>query len=149
MAEVPNFFSSPDIFRRPTMDAFNLHWLSQQDIPLSATVTFLVSVSFVLLVFKFAVLSRNEESPVSFRVPLPEQCDRDWKGPILDEPAIKVSHGHCLDESYELINARHTARPRSNATVQPMDVFSAASIIQPLMALTEQLPEQKRRRRHG
>ena len=72
------------------MDAFNLHWLSQQDLPTNVVVTFLVSIVFVLLVFKFAVLTDNEERPVTFSVPLPEQCNSDWKGEILDDPAIKV-----------------------------------------------------------
>ena len=72
------------------MDAFNQHWLSQQDVPVSALVTFVGSIAFVIFVFKIAVLSDNGERAVNFRVPPPEQCHPDWKGEILRQPSLKV-----------------------------------------------------------
>ena len=72
------------------MDAFNLHWLAELDVPTSALVTFAASIIFVLLVFKLVVLSNDAEAPVTFRIPVPEQCQQGWEGEVLDEPAIKV-----------------------------------------------------------
>ena len=72
------------------MDPFNQHWLSQQDLPTSAIATFLVSVLFVILVFRSVVLVDNEERSVSFNVPIPKQCSPDWEGEILEKPNIKV-----------------------------------------------------------
>lgn len=72
------------------MDPFHQHWLSQQDLPTAAIVTFFVSVSFVLLIFKSVVLDDNEPRPVSFNVPTPKQCDPEWTGEILEEPGIEV-----------------------------------------------------------
>ena len=86
-----NFPISDSLFFFNLMDADTLHWLSQQDIPASAWVTFLASVAFVVLVFKFVVLSNDAEAPVTIHVPPPEQCQPGWKGEVLKEPAIKVA----------------------------------------------------------
>ena len=131
------------------MDAFNLQWLSQQDIPLSVIVTFLASVSFVLLVFKFVVLSGDEESPVTFKVAAPEQCKPGWEGKILDEPAIKVRFISLQQHIHKLTMLRLRGRPPSNAIVRPMVASSDASILPPLMASIEPLSKHKKHRRNG
>ncbi len=51
---------------------------------------FVSSVVFVLAVFKHVVLDDDEEGPVNFKVPVPEQCSPEWKGKVLREPTIKV-----------------------------------------------------------
>ena len=73
------------------MDPFNQHWLSQQELPISAIVTFFTSVSFVLLVFRYVVLNDDNERPISFSVPSPKQCSSDWEGEELEEPSVKVT----------------------------------------------------------
>ena len=69
------------------MDAFNLHWLSQQELPLWELVTFLASVVFVICIFKAVVLTEHDEAPVSFKVKALEPPSPEA---ILKEPAIKV-----------------------------------------------------------
>ena len=51
---------------------------------------FVSSVVFVLAVFKHVVLDDDEEGPINFKVPVPEQCSPEWKGEVLQEPTIKV-----------------------------------------------------------
>lgn len=72
------------------MDPFNQQWLSQQDVPISALVTFVLSTSLVLLIFNVVVLSKDEERAINFRVPWPQQCDSEWRGEILQQPSLKV-----------------------------------------------------------
>ena len=72
------------------MDAFNQQWLSQQDVPVSALVTFVLSTSFVILLFNFVVLSKEDERAVNFRVLWPQQCSSEWRGETLKQPSLKV-----------------------------------------------------------
>lgn len=51
---------------------------------------FVSSVVFVFAVFKYIVLDDDEGRPVSFKVPIPEQCSPEWEGEVLEEPTIKV-----------------------------------------------------------
>ena len=51
---------------------------------------FVLSVVFVFAVFKSVVLADEEERPVNYRVPVPEQCSPEWNGEVLEEPTIKV-----------------------------------------------------------
>ena len=51
---------------------------------------FVVSIGLVLTVFNYIVLNDSNEQPVTFDVPIPEQCSPQWKGEVLDRPSIKV-----------------------------------------------------------
>lgn len=48
-----------------------------------ATLTLLVTIYFTFL-------NNDDERPVSFTIPLPEQCKPGWKGEVLDDPKIKA-----------------------------------------------------------
>lgn len=48
-------------------------------------------VILTLLITTYLTLLKNdEERPVSFTIPLPEQCKPGWKGEVLDGPKIKA-----------------------------------------------------------
>ena len=50
-----------------------------------------VAIAIVALTaFYRAVLVSDDEAPVTFAVPVPEQCKPKWKGRILDELSTKV-----------------------------------------------------------
>lgn len=49
-----------------------------------AIVTLLITIYFTRL------LNNDDERPVSFTIPLPEQCKPGWKGEVLDDPKIKA-----------------------------------------------------------
>ena len=52
----------------------------------------LLPIVFLFAVFKVRVLHHDdEENPVHFRVPIPEQCSSDWKGELLERPTVKVT----------------------------------------------------------
>lgn len=44
----------------------------------------------LLITIYFTLLNNDDERPVSFSIPLPEQCKPGWKGEVLDDPKIKV-----------------------------------------------------------
>lgn len=44
----------------------------------------------LLITLYFTFLNNDDERPVSFCIPLPEQCKPGWKGEVLDDPKIKV-----------------------------------------------------------
>lgn len=48
-----------------------------------ATLTLIVTIYFTFL-------NNDDERPVSFTIPLPEQCKPGWKGEVLDDPKIKA-----------------------------------------------------------
>ncbi|MCJ1295105.1 Meiotic Sister-Chromatid recombination aldehyde dehydrogenase [Xylographa carneopallida] len=46
---------------------------------------------FVYTILTYTVLIDEDELPVNFTVPIPEQCSPTWEGEILDNPNMKVS----------------------------------------------------------
>lgn len=60
-------------------------------VPWLETFVFVLSVAFIFAVFRYIVLNNGDESPVTFKVPVPEQCLPQWKGEVVDEPSVKVS----------------------------------------------------------
>lgn len=50
-----------------------------------ATLTLLITIYFT-----FLNNINDDERPVSFTIPLPEQCKPGWKGEVLDDPKIKA-----------------------------------------------------------
>ena len=60
------------------------------DLPWLEICIFFGSVIFLVTFFNNIVLSEDKERPVSFKVPIPEQCNPDWKGDLLEDPNIKV-----------------------------------------------------------
>ena len=65
-----------------------------EDVPWLEILIFIFSISLVLTVFNYVVLNDSNEQPVSFDVPIPEQCAAQWKGEVLDQPSIKVFASH-------------------------------------------------------
>ena len=63
-------------------------------VPWLEILIFVVSIGLVLAVFNYVVLNDNNEQPVPFHVPIPEQCAAEWKGEVLDRPSIKVFASH-------------------------------------------------------
>lgn len=49
------------------------------------------AILILLITIYFALLNNDDERPVSFSIPLPEQCKPGWKGEVLDDPKVKVS----------------------------------------------------------
>ena len=62
--------------------SFSFSWFE-----LSLTVLLFALISTTI---KYSVLADDDERPVEFRVNVPEQCDPNWKGEVLPEPALKV-----------------------------------------------------------
>ena len=84
---------------------------------------FILSVISVCVAFKIIVLRDDEEEPVKFRITVPEQCLPEWKGKVLEDPAIKVpSFQH--DCSLANKSIRSQDRAPYNATARPMADFS-------------------------
>jgi len=53
---------------------------------------FIISISFVFIVFNHTVLNDSAERAVPFNLPIPEQCNPYWEGEVLKDPSIKVSY---------------------------------------------------------
>ena len=60
----------------------NLPWLE-----LSIAV---VGVVFAYLVARSTILREDDEAPINYAVPLPDQCKPGWSSRILEHPSIKV-----------------------------------------------------------
>lgn len=83
------------MYRHPTMDLSKIQIsflqsvygdFSKPEILLlicGATLTLLITIYFTFF-------NNDDERPVSFTIPLPEQCKPGWKGEVLDDPKIKV-----------------------------------------------------------
>ncbi|KAL8755017.1 MAG: hypothetical protein Q9184_004927 [Pyrenodesmia sp. 2 TL-2023] len=55
-------------------------------------ISFTILCACLLLeLLRLVFLSQDEEAPVDYRVPLPEQANAGWTGKVLEEPTIKVS----------------------------------------------------------
>jgi hypothetical protein len=63
----------------------NLHFeLSRSNAVLAVAGTLLAILSAFLL------FRTSKEGAVSYTVEIPDQCQEDWKGTVLDKPSIKV-----------------------------------------------------------
>ena len=72
----------------PTMDYLDSIIPMLDNVPWFQVLIVIVSSTAIYGFFYFASL--EDETPVSFRIPVPEQCSSGWKGELLDEPSIKV-----------------------------------------------------------
>lgn len=54
---------------------------------------FLPLIPLAIAAYHFFSRGQEDERAVVYAVKIPEPCQPDWKGEILDEPSIKV----CLD----------------------------------------------------
>ena len=87
---------------------------------------FISSVAFVVFVFDLAVLQDDRQKFSRYTVPVPEQCDPDWRGKELEDPCIEVDLS-CISNLYPpkvLIRSRCLSHPPYNATALPLDAFS-------------------------
>ena len=75
-----------DLFDRPYSDLF-----PSKSIPWVAIFSSFVVIMFVYTILTYTVLIDEDELPVNFTVPIPEQCSPTWEGEILDNPNMKVS----------------------------------------------------------
>ena len=73
------------------MDTLNHLLTTVAHLPWPEISIFVLSVVFVCAAFKIIVLRDDEERPVSFGITVPEQCLPEWKGKVLEDPAIKVT----------------------------------------------------------
>lgn len=125
------------------------------DLPWLEICIFFGSVIFVVTFFNYVVLSPDEERPVSFKIPIPEQCSPNWKGEVLEEPSIKVlrrpsSTDAAVSQWPKADGADRSMAPApSNATIQP----TAASLVWrtriPRTESIERLRKQKKHNRNG
>lgn len=60
------------------------------EVPWLDLIILVISTGFVFAVFNYTVLNDSAEQPISFNLPIPEQCNPHWKGEVLEEPSIKV-----------------------------------------------------------
>ena len=58
----------------------NLPWLE----------VFITVFSSAAILGFFYIASLENEVPIRFTIPVPDQCDAEWKGEILENPDIKV-----------------------------------------------------------
>ena len=79
-----------DLSPTPAMDTLSHSLITLAQLPCPEISIFVLSVVFVCGVFKIIVLKDDEERPVNFRTTVPEQCLPEWKGEVLEDPAIKV-----------------------------------------------------------
>ena len=80
-----------------------------------------VAVVSLFLTFYFYYPGNDEERPVHFSIPSPEQCKSGWHGQVLEKPTIKVGPIKFLTAASSLISAcRYQARVLSNAIVLRM-----------------------------
>ena len=61
------------------------------DLPWLEICIFFGSIVLVVSVFNHVVLNPDAERPIHFQIPVPEQCNPQWRGKVLEEPSIKVS----------------------------------------------------------
>ncbi|MCJ1249613.1 Meiotic Sister-Chromatid recombination aldehyde dehydrogenase [Trapelia coarctata] len=80
------------------MDAFDSIVSRLDDVPWFQVLIVFAS-SAVIFAF-FYIASLEDEAPVNFRIPVPEQCSPDWEGELLDEPSIKVSGSSAIQCYY-------------------------------------------------
>ncbi|KAK3176145.1 hypothetical protein OEA41_007467 [Lepraria neglecta] len=66
---------------------------------------FVISIVLIFTVFNYTVLNDSDEQPVNFEIPVPKQCDPEWKGELLEQPGIKVS-GSSVIQCYCPANGR-------------------------------------------
>ena len=56
-----------------------------------ASLEVLIAVASIAAILGFFyIVSLESEAPVRFTVSVPDQCDAEWKGEILENPNIKV-----------------------------------------------------------
>ena len=76
------------LYHRSRMDnLYEFYYTPPQAVGLLLAVAIAILISTVLY---RAILVTDDEAPITFAVPVPEQCKPEWKGRILDEPSVKV-----------------------------------------------------------
>ena len=75
-----------DLFSRPYGDLF-----PSKSVPWLAILSSFVVMAVVYIALNYTVLIDEDELPVNYTVPIPEQCSPVWDGEVLDEPTISVS----------------------------------------------------------
>ena len=61
------------------------------DVPWREVFIFLISILLSFAVWNYVCLNDSDEQPVSFHIPIPEQCNPTWRGDVLEQPSIKVA----------------------------------------------------------
>lgn len=69
------------------MDLADLSTSPQQVAPV--LVALVATVATIFWIYR-AVCASDDEGPIAFSIPRPEQCKPGWEGCTLDEPQIKV-----------------------------------------------------------
>ncbi|MCJ1476153.1 Meiotic Sister-Chromatid recombination aldehyde dehydrogenase [Lambiella insularis] len=75
-----------DILDRPYHNLF-----PSKNVPWFELVTAFVILVVIYTILTHTVLVDEDELPMSFTVPVPEQCSPEWKGELLEDPGIKMS----------------------------------------------------------
>lgn len=60
------------------------------ELPKSDSLILIYGAILTLLITIYFTFNNDDERPVSFCIPLPEQCKPGWKGEVLEDPKIKV-----------------------------------------------------------
>ncbi|KAL8773561.1 MAG: hypothetical protein Q9209_001666 [Squamulea sp. 1 TL-2023] len=62
-----------------------------EDLPWLEISIAIICVVFGYLALRSTILRDDDEAPIHYAIPLPEQCKSGWSGRILEEPSIKIS----------------------------------------------------------
>ena len=70
------------------MDSLNSSISVLHSVPwLQVLITVISSVAILGFLY---IASLENEVPVRFTIPIPDQCDAEWRGEVLEKPDIKV-----------------------------------------------------------
>ena len=78
------------ILDRPYADLF-----PSKTVPWLALISTVIVVTVIYTILTYTALIDEDELPVNFTVPIPEQCLADWKGDVLEDPSIKAWYHGC------------------------------------------------------
>ncbi|KAI4278464.1 MAG: hypothetical protein L6R38_005247 [Xanthoria sp. 2 TBL-2021] len=67
-----------------------------EDLPWLEIAIAIVGVVLACIVVRSTILGEDEEAPVDYAVPLPEQCKPGWSGTILENPSIKIPRSSAI-----------------------------------------------------
>lgn len=89
----------------------NINWIVHHVVTIAFT-----SVAVAVAVY---LLKPDPEAAIDYEVPLPEQCEPEWKGEVLENPSIKVRLYKndflnylraCVEWDYIRLNEQKTVR---------------------------------------
>lgn len=119
------------------------------ELPWSSISVTVLCIYIAYFVVRIGFFHPNDEAPVRYEVPLPEQAKAGWSGKILEKPAIKVLRESIFHYCLDLIHSRSQDQASSNAITLLPDSCWATSTQQPQMASIGHLLELLKHSKNG